>query len=79
MDLNALFAAIDAKPFRPFTIALTSGDHVEVKHPDNIFALPSRLKVHNIQIYDSTTWQFAIVYPEAVAAILFTGSESPIR
>ena len=76
MHLGSLYSAIDAQPFRPFHVALSSGDKVEVKHPDNIFVLPSRSSVHHIEIYNSSTWEFATIYPEALSALLFNGKEA---
>ena len=73
MNLNALFSAIDQRPFRPFALSLTSGERIEVPHPDNIFVLPSRQIVHHLEVYKAGTWEFSIIYPEAVAALHFNG------
>lgn len=76
MRLTSLFGALDAKPFRPFLISLSTGDKIEVKHPDNVFVLPSRSNVHHIEIYHPGTWEFAMIYPEAIGALLFNGKEA---
>ena len=76
MKLDRLYAVIDAKPFRPFFLSLTGGERIEVTHPDNIFVLPARHRVHHIEVYDSDTWKFAIIYPEAISALLFNGKEA---
>lgn len=76
MNLNPLFLAMDQKPFRPFAISLTSGERFEVPHPENIFILPSRQTVHHIEIYKTESSEFAILYPEALAAIHFNGDRT---
>jgi hypothetical protein len=50
MDCSALYAAIDAKPFRPFKIELVSGRQVDVRHPENVMILPDRNRVHLIEV-----------------------------
>src|SRR5262245_66607280 len=51
MRFDDLFAAIDAKPFRPFKIELVSGTKITVSHPDKIMVLPTRQRVHHIEVY----------------------------
>lgn len=76
MNLSPLFLAIDQKPFRPFAISLTSGERFEVPHPDNIFVLPSRQKVNHIEIYKPDSSEYAIIYPEVLAAVHFNGERA---
>jgi hypothetical protein len=76
MDLAPLYLAIDAKPFRPFVLSLTSGERFEVARPDNIFVLPSRHNVHNIQIYGTAGGEDVLIFPEALAALHFNGEST---
>ena len=76
MNLNPLFSAIDQKPFRPFALSLTSGERIEVAHPDNIFVLPSRQTAHHIEVYKGGTAEFSIIYPEALSALHFNGERT---
>ena len=71
--MTPLFLAIDQKPFRPFAISLTSGERFEIPHPENIFVLPSRQTVHHIMVYKTDSSEFAIIYPEVLAAVHFNG------
>lgn len=77
MELSRLYAAIDDRPFRPFTIQLIGGREYRVSHPDNIFVLPSRQKVFNIEIYDTPPWGLAVFGPQALQAILFDRAGEP--
>lgn len=74
MNLNSLFGAIDAKPFHPFFIGLTSGEKISVAHPDNIYVLPTRSQVHHIEVYRPVTWEFVMIYPEALAGLFLDGN-----
>lgn len=71
VDYSKLFAALDARPFRPFTLEIVSGRRIEVTHPDNIKVLPNRPRVHHIEVYQSEPWDMAILWPEGLAAILY--------
>lgn len=73
MDHSKLFAAIDARPFRPFSLEIISGRRIEVTHPDNLMVLPSRQRVHHIEVYQSDAWDMAIIWPEGLGALLFPG------
>jgi hypothetical protein len=70
MDFTALFAAIDAKPFRPFSIEIVSGRTIPVSHPDDIAVLPTRAKVHHIEVYQTEPFDMAIIWPEGIAGLL---------
>ena len=72
-----LFAAIDAKPFRPFRIELVSGAQVEVVHPENIFVLPTRQNVHNIQVYQDEPYAMSLIWPEGMVRLLYPTPETP--
>ena len=61
---RSCIAAIDARPFKPFKIEIVSGRQIDVTHPDNIFVLPTRQRVISIQVYQSDTWEPAILFPE---------------
>ena len=74
MTLNDLFKAIDAKPFRPFHIGLVSGDRIPVTHPDDIFVLPNRIKVHNVQVYGPEGDALALIWPEGMVGLFFDGN-----
>jgi hypothetical protein len=50
MEYSELFAAIDARPFRPFALEIVSGRKVEVTHPDNIMIVSTRQKFHHIEV-----------------------------
>lgn len=74
MILNTLFEAIDQKPFRPFTIELLSGRRIQVAHPDNIFIMPSRQKVRNIEVYGPEDGPLAMFGPDGIVGIFFDGN-----
>jgi hypothetical protein len=74
---DELFAAIDAKPFRPFKIELVSGTQVEVAHPENIFVLPTRHNVHNIQVYQDEPYAMSLIWPEGMVRLLYPAKETP--
>jgi hypothetical protein len=76
MEYSELFAAIDAKPFRPFSLEIVSGRRIEVTHPDNIMILPNRQRVHHIEVYQTDPWDMAIIWPEGLEALLFPGPEA---
>jgi hypothetical protein len=77
MRFDDLFAAIDARPFRPFVIDLVSGTQVLVSHPENIFVLPARQKVHNIQVYQEKTWKKSLIWPEGFVGIHYPDPATP--
>jgi len=77
VKLEDLFAAIDARPFRPFRIELVSGTQVEVAHPENIYVLPTRQKVHNIQVYQDGTYANSLIWPEGMVGLLYPEPEGP--
>ena len=74
MDLGPLFNAIDAKPFRPFTIEIVSGRRIEVTHPDNIFVLPNRQAVHHIEVFGPGPKMLALIWPEGMAGVFYDGN-----
>jgi hypothetical protein len=76
MEYSALFAAIDTRPFRPFSLEIVSGRRIDVTHPDNIMVLPNRQRVHHIEVYQTDPWDMAIIWPEGLAALLFPGTEA---
>ena len=76
MEYSELFAAIDARPFRPFSLEIVSGRRIEVTHPDHIMILPNRQRVHHIEVYQTDPWDMAIIWPEGLAALLFPGPEA---
>ena len=63
MEYNELFAAIDAKPFRPFRIEPVGGREVEVTHPANIAILPARQPVSHIEVYRFEPYDRALLWP----------------
>ncbi|MBI3858422.1 MAG: hypothetical protein HY293_22285 [Planctomycetes bacterium] len=71
MEHSELFAAIDARPFRPFSVEIVSGRKIDVGHPDNIMILPNRQRVHHIQVHQTDPWGRAIIWPEGPADLLF--------
>ncbi len=73
MELGHLFEAVDAKPFRPFTIEIISGRQIQVSHPDNILILPNRQNVRMIQVFHTEPWDWALIWPEGIAALLVNG------
>ena len=73
VNLSELFIAIDAKPFKPFVIEIVSGRRIPVTHPDNIFVLPNRNTVSNIQVYGPDGHAQALIWPEGLAGIFFNG------
>lgn len=73
MNVSALFNAIDARPFRPFTIELMSGTRVGVDHPDSIFILPNRQSIHHIQVFGPGPTYTALIWPEALVGIFYDG------
>ena len=77
MDCSNLFAMIDAKPFRPFTIELISGRRVEVTHPDNIMVLPTRSRVHHIEVYKTDPFDMVIIWPEGFVGLYYPAPEAP--
>ena len=77
MRFDELYAAIDAKPFRPFRIELVSGGQVDVAHPENIFVLPTRQNVHNIQVYPDEPYAMSLIWPEGMVRLLYSAKESP--
>lgn len=74
MNLNTLFSAIDRKPFQPFTLELLSGRRIAIPHPDNIFILPNRQTVQNIEVYGPAATQLAMFGPEGIVGIFFDGN-----
>lgn len=77
MRLEDLYAAIDARPFQPFRIELISGAQVDVLHPENIFVLPSRSQVHNIQVYRDAPYHLSLIFPEGLVALRYPQPEAP--
>ena len=71
MLYQELFAAIDARPFKPFKLEIVSGRQIDVTHPNNIMVLPNRQRVHHIEVYQAEPWDMAIIWPEGLTAILF--------
>lgn len=71
MDISSIFAALDARPFKPFDIELVSGTRVTVTHPENVFILPNRHKVDRIEIYrpESSDRRWTFIYPEGITAL----------
>jgi hypothetical protein len=70
----ALFNAIDAKPFRPFSIELMSGNRIEIEHSDNIFILPNRQTVHHIQVFGLGPTYTALIWPEGIVGLYYNGN-----
>lgn len=77
MHLAELYRAIDRKPFQPFFVQLTSGEKYHVSHSDNIFVLPNRHHVIDIEIFNTPPWGRAMFGPEAVEAILYEAAGEP--
>ncbi|MBI2933490.1 MAG: hypothetical protein HYY16_17750 [Planctomycetes bacterium] len=78
MNWEPLFSAIDSRPFRPFVLSLTGGEQIAVTHPDNLFVLPTRQKVNHIEVYETGTDKFTIIYPEALAALHMGGQRASL-
>ena len=78
MDLKALFAAVDKKPFQPFKIELISGRVLDVDHHENVFIMPSRAKVSDIIVYlpETETERFALFGPAGLVAVLERKNEA---
>lgn len=76
MRLDALFAAMDQRPFRPFSIELMSGRLVLVSHPENIFILPNRQTVHSVLVYQSGFTDLAWIWPEGINALRTNGKKA---
>lgn len=76
MNLTALFNAIDRTPFRPFSIKLLSGRRIAIPHPDNIFILPNRQSVQNIEVYGPDAAQLAMFGPDGIVGLFFDGNGS---
>lgn len=74
MNLNTLFNAIDRKPFWAFTVELVSDRRIDIPHPDNIFILPNRQTVQNIEVYGPGPTQAAMFGPEGIAGVFFDGN-----
>ena len=77
MRYDDLFAAIDAKPFRAFRIELVSGTQVEVSHPENIAVLPTRQRIHHIEVYQDQTYEMSLIWPEGMVGLLYPAPETP--
>ncbi|HEX7898997.1 MAG TPA: hypothetical protein VF950_14635 [Planctomycetota bacterium] len=77
VDYSALFAAIDAKPFKPFKIELVSGRQVDVNHPENVLILPDRNRVQLIEVYWTEPFDMVLIWPGGFAGLLFPASEAP--
>jgi hypothetical protein len=54
MLINRIREAVDAKPFREFTLCLTDGQRVEVTHP------------HNVLIPQPPTRDFVVATPDGL-------------
>jgi len=67
---------VDQRPFRPFVIEVVSGRQITVSHPDNILILPNRQSVRMIQVFHTDPWDFAIIWPDGIAGLLFNGGET---
>jgi hypothetical protein len=72
-----LFAAIDARPFRPFRIELVSGTQVDVSHAENIAVLPTRQRVHPIEVYQDQTYAMSLIWPEGMPGLFYPATETP--
>ena len=77
MEYSALYAAIDAKPFRPFKIELVSGRQVEVKHPENVMVLPDRNRVHLIEVYQTDPFDMVLIWPGGLVGLLYPAPDAP--
>ena len=77
MRYDELFAAIDAKPFRPFRIELISGTQVEVAHPENIAVFPTRQRVHHIEVWQGENYEMSLIWPEGLIGLHFPASGTP--
>ena len=77
MDCSNLYPMIDAKPFVPFTIELSSGRVIQVTHPENIAVLPTRNRVHHIEVYRTDPFDMAIIWPESLVALSYPAPDAP--
>ena len=77
MDWTPLFAAIDARPFRPFKIQLVSGGPLEVTHSENIMVLPNRNRLHHIEVYKTDPFDRAIIWPEGFVGLQYPETDAP--
>ncbi len=77
MDYSALFAAIDAKPFRPFKIELVNGRQVDVRHPENVLILPDRNRVQLIEVYQSDPFDLVLIWQGGFVGLLYPKSDAP--
>jgi len=77
MEYSELYAAIDAKPFRPFRIELVSGREVVVMHPENIAVLPTRQRVSHIEVYRFDPYDMSLLWPEGIVGLRFGAEQAP--
>ena len=61
---------VDKRPFRPFTIELDNGRRTTVRHPENVFFIPNRIKLIHIEVYDETGDHLVIFEPSAISTLL---------
>ena len=45
MNYKAILALLERVPFAPFRIVLTDGKTYDIRHPDFIWVLPTRLEI----------------------------------
>ncbi len=77
MEYSSLYAAIDARPFRPFKLELVSGRQVEVRHPENVLILPDRNRVQLIEVYQSDPFDMVLIWSGGLVGLLYPASDAP--
>jgi hypothetical protein len=77
MRFDDVFAAIDARPFRPFKIELVNGRMIDVSHPENIVVFPTRQRVHHFEVYQDGTYEMSLIWPEGFVGLVYPESATP--
>lgn len=67
MNPQTLFELLDAHPFRPFEIDLTSGRRIRVDHPENVIIVPGRHKISHIEVYHPENEKIDLTWANGIA------------
>ncbi|MBI2901543.1 MAG: hypothetical protein HYY17_15270 [Planctomycetes bacterium] len=74
MELKSITERVDHVPFIPFRLEFDNGRNVTVRHPEDIFFIPNRMKLHEIIAYDREKEESIAFHPCAVTALAFAGN-----
>ena len=66
MDLSAIRDAMHAQPFRPFSLRLTEGRELFIRHPDFIAIAPSGWSV---TVYGDQDSKMSLLEPDLIVSI----------